>query len=537
MIRFAVDIQFMVLARLDPAMTAARLWPSLCLAIATFALLQGCASLPSLADRPVSSRLHDTADSRLGRVITPLAQAHPGLSGVVPLPSGRDAFATRVRLADAAERSLDVQYYLWQDDLSGTLLLNALRRAADRGVRVRLLLDDNHTGCLDETLAALEARPNFEVRLFNPFTVRRWRPLQYLLDFARLNRRMHNKSFTADNQATVIGGRNVGDEYFGADQDLLFVDLDVLAVGQVVDDVSQDFDRYWASGSSYPARRILPPISVALADAFAAADAVEHQPAATAYMQAAADSPFMRSLLARRLEFDWTRVHLVSDDPAKGLGLASGEEQLWSRLKRVMKKPTRDIKLVSPYFVPGAEGVNFFGSMAASGVTVAVLTNSLEATDVAAVHAGYGKRRKALLGAGVKLFEMKRTASAPQVRQAHSSVGGSGSSASSLHAKTFSIDGSRIFIGSFNFDPRSARLNTEMGFVIDSPALAKSISGIFASNMPSMAYEVRLAPDGTLRWLEQVGPEQIVHDDEPGTTFWNRLGVSLMSLLPIEWLL
>ena len=511
------------------------LWAS---AILGLALLQGCTALPSLADRTASMRLQNTADSTLGRSVAPLAQAHPGLSGVFPLLGGRDAFAARIRLADVAERSLDVQYYLWERDLSGTLLLDALLRAADRGVRVRLLLDDNNTSGFDETLAALDARPNFEVRLFNPFTVRRWRPLEFLFDFGRLNRRMHNKSFTADNQVTVIGGRNVGDEYFDAGQDVLFVDLDVLAVGQVVDDVSHDFDRYWASGSSYPAGRLLPPTTpAAIATVAAAVATIQDQPAAAAYMQAVAESPFMRSLLAHNLAFDWTEVHLVSDDPAKGLGLASRDELLWSRLKTVIKRPTRDMTLVSPYFVPGAEGVQFFASMARNGVRVTVLTNSLEATDVPVVHAGYAKRRKPLLAAGVRLFEMKRTALVPPRGQWRPALTGSGSSAASLHAKTFSIDGSRIFIGSFNFDPRSARLNTEMGFVIDSPLLARSIAGTIEQHLPARAYEVGLAADGTLSWVEHQGSERIVYDDEPGTTFWKRLGVSLMSMLPIEWLL
>ena len=499
-------------------------------AIATLALSQGCTFLPPLDGRTISTRLQNTAESRLGRSIAPLAEAHRGLTGVVPLLSGRDAFAARVRLADVAERSLDVQYYIWHDDLSGTLLLDALRRAAERGVRVRLLLDDNNTSDLDETLAALDAEPTFAVR--------QWGPLGYLFDFARLNRRMHNKSFTADNQATVIGGRNVGDEYFAAGQDVLFVDLDVLAIGPIVDEVSRDFDRYWASGSSYPVGRILPPVSLDIIAKLAVAAAnVQQEPAAVAYTQAIEESPFMRSLLARSLAFDWTQVNLVSDDPAKGLGVASSDELLWSRLKRVMKKPARDMELVSPYFVPGEEGVQFFASMARSNVQVAVLTNSLEATDVAAVHAGYAKRRKPLLEAGVRLFEMKRTASFQPPAQERESHGSGGSSSSSLHAKTFSIDSSRIFIGSFNFDPRSARLNTEMGFVIDSPALARSIADTFAQNLPANAYEVRLAPDGTLRWVEHGGNEEIVHDTEPGTTFWKRLGVSLMSMLPIEWLL
>ena len=515
-------------------------------AIMVVGWLQGCAPLPPLNSRVPSVSIRDTADTRLGRAILPLVQAHPERSGVVPLLSGRDAFAARMRLADAAERSLDVRYYIWHKDLTGTLLLDALRRAADRGVRVRLLLDDNGTSDLDDSLAALDAHPKIEVRLFNPFRNRNWRPLGYLFDFARLNRRMHNKSFTADNQATVIGGRNVGDEYFGAGNDFLFVDLDVLAIGPVVDDVSSDFDRYWASASSFPVRDVLPPIGQQAVSALAAAAAaVAQEPAALSYMQALAESPFVQSLLAHTLDFDWAQVSMVSDDPAKGLGVAPDDELLWARLKRVMKRPEHDMKLVSAYFVPGAEGVAFFSAMAASGVKVAVLTNSLEATDVAAVHAGYAKRRKALLEAGVRLFELKRIWDAtmpmpvpvqkPVERRAPPST--VGSSGSSLHAKTFSLDGSRIFIGSFNFDPRSARLNTEMGFVIESPALAQSVVQSFARNMPQRAYEVLLTRDGSLNWIEHDGDKEIVHVEEPGTGFWKRLGVSLLSKLPIEWLL
>jgi putative cardiolipin synthase len=211
--------------------------------------LQGCAHLPSLENRSVSTALQDTADTRLGKSVLPLTRAHPGKSGVFALPNGRNAFAARVLLANAAERTLDVQYYIWHKDMSGTLLFEVLHRAADRGVRVRLLLDDFNTEGLETILAALNAHPNIEVRLFNPFAHRQWRFLDFVSDFSRVNRRMHNKSFTADNQVTIIGGRNVGDEYFGAGQENLFVDLDVMAIGPVVKDVSREFDRYWNSAS------------------------------------------------------------------------------------------------------------------------------------------------------------------------------------------------------------------------------------------------------------------------------------------------
>jgi putative cardiolipin synthase len=476
----------------------------------------------------------DTLDTRLGRSIAPLVQAHSGLSGVFALPDGRDAFATRVLLADAAERTLDARYYIWHNDLSGGLLFGALRRAADRGVHVRLLLDDNDTAGLDPLLAALDAHPNVEVRLFNPFKVRHWRVLGCLTDFPRLNRRMHNKSFTADNQATIIGGRNVGDEYFDAGKSVSFADLDVLAVGPVVGEVTRDFDRYWASRSACAADRVLPPIdAVSSARLEAAASQVERDPPTREYTQALASSPFVRKLVAGQLPLEWAVTRMVSDDPRKGVGGAPDDALLWSRLKRILGVPTQELQLVSPYFVPGRTGVQFLTTLARRGVKTTVLTNSLEATDVPAVHAGYARRRKPLLKAGVRLFEMKRAFSNPPVK----ARGPVGSSNSSLHAKTFSVDRSRVFIGSFNFDPRSARLNTEMGFVIDSPALAQAMADRLARDLPSRAYEVRLSESGALQWLEQRDGREIVHDEEPGTSIWRRAAVSALSVLPIEWLL
>jgi putative cardiolipin synthase len=498
------------------------------------AITLGCTSLPDLDGRTRSVTVRATADTRLGRVVDSLVDAHATESGIVPLADGRDAFAARALLAGAADRTLDIQYYIWHADMSGMLLFDAVRQAADRGVRVRLLLDDNTTAGMDAILAALDSHPNIEVRLFNPFVYRRWRYLNYLTDFSRLNRRMHNKSFTADNQVTIIGGRNVGDEYFGAGQGPLFVDLDVMAIGPVVNDVSTDFDRYWASTSSYPAGSVLAPASPKdLAGVTDHVQHVERDPAAAAYVQALARQPFVRDLLSRTLSFEWAATKMVSDDPTKGLGRAANGGLLTDRLRQAIGAPTSELELVSPYFVPGSEGVDAFAAMAGRGVKVTILTNSLEATDVAAVHAGYAKRRKPLLDAGVKLFEMKRAASGVATHDRALT----GSSASSLHAKTFSVDRMRVFVGSFNFDPRSEHLNTEMGFVIDSPELARRIADIFATGVPERSYEVRLSPSRELQWVERSGSGEVVHDVEPGTTVWQRAMVSLMSILPIEWLL
>jgi cardiolipin synthase C len=473
-------------------------------------------------------------DTRLGRACVPLHEARPGHSGVFALSDPREAFAARALLADAAERTLDVQYYIWRADMSGTLLAEALRRAADRGVRVRLLLDDNNTASLDTVLSAFDQHPNIEIRLFNPFRMRRWRLLSYLVDFARLNRRMHNKSFTVDGQATIIGGRNVGDEYFGAGHDFGFIDLDVLAIGPVVADVARDFERYWTSASSLPVASVLPTASPeALAEVAVAAARVERDPAATAYLTALGTSSFVEELLVGALPFEWATVHMVSDDPAKGLGRAREDQLLWTRLRQVVGTPSRALQLVSPYFVPGTTGVRELAEFARQGVAVSVLTNALEATDVAAVHAGYAKRRKALLEAGVALFELRRSGGAPSAR----GRGIAGSSASSLHAKTFAIDGARLFVGSFNFDPRSQRLNTELGFVIDSPAMAQFLADAFATSIPAQSYKVGVSEDGRLQWEQRRGEDTIVFAAEPGAGLWKRMMVAALSLLPIEWLL
>ena len=508
--------------------------------------------LPPLEPRGASRMLLDTRDTPLGRGAAAAARAHPALTGVHPLNDGRAAFAARTLLARAATRSLDVQYYIWKGDLSGSLLLNELRTAADRGVRVRMLLDDNGIDGLDARLAALDRHPSVEVRLYNPFVVRSPKMIGYLVDFARLNRRMHNKSFTADNQVTIIGGRNVGDEYFGAQDEGLFADLDVMAIGPAVTDVSGQFDRYWSSASAYPATRILPEVAPErIEEIGTAAASAAREPAARAYLDAVRSLPFVDQVQAGTLAYVWAPVRLVSDDPGKTLGRAGPNGLLTDKLAEILGTPQREVDLVSGYFVPTQAGVDAFVGLARSGVTVNILTNAFETTDVAVVHAGYAGHRKALLRAGVRLFEMRELAGEIADRSGANVMGsGSGSgrgiggpgsvirsSASTLHAKTFSIDGKRMFVGSFNFDPRSMHLNTELGFVIDSPTLASTLPARFADGIPRRAYEVRLTPEDQLVWIERDGSYVVRHSVEPSTTVTSRLLVTVLSYLPIEWLL
>jgi putative cardiolipin synthase len=504
--------------------------------VAALAGIRASHPLPSLEGRSVSTAFSPAAsDSQLARSVAPLVAAHPGDAGIHLLPNPRDAFAVRMLLAQTAETSLDIQYYIWRGDLTGTLLFEALHAAADRGVRVRLLLDDNNTAGLDTQIAALDSHPNIEVRLFNPFVIRSPRSIGFLTDFFRLNRRMHNKSFTADNQVTVIGGRNIGDEYFDAAADgSLFADLDLLAIGPVVQELSSDFDRYWASGSAFPAGRVVPAVAPRMLEELETTAArLEGDPAAAAYVSAIRASQVVREVLDGTLSLEWSPTRMVSDDPAKGLGAVPREALVREQLREIIGDPVDTLDIVSPYFVPTAAGVASFVDLADRGVRIRIVVNSLASTDVDAVHSGYAKRRKSLLAAGISLYEMALLP--PHAETPRS--GPLGSSASSLHAKTFSVDGARVFVGSFNFDPRSANLNTELGFVIESATLARRIADVLNVSVPTAAYQVQLADTGELYWTERVDGELVRHDVEPGTTAWQRAVVFLLSLLPLEPLL
>lgn len=510
-------------------------------------MLRFLSPLPAIEPRRYSNAIGGSNEGPLARGARQLAAAHPGLSGIHMLNDGRSGFAARMTLAKSAAHTLDVQYYIWKGDLSGSLLLNELRAAAARGVRVRLLLDDNGISGLDEPLAALDQAPNIEVRIYNPFTIRKPKLLGYLADFPRLNRRMHNKSFTADGVATVIGGRNVGDEYFGARDGGLFADLDLLTIGPAAADVERQFDTYWNSASAYPAERILPrvpPERIAAIDA--AARAAARNPRSQAYLQAVAQLPIVEQLKSATLAFEWASVAMVSDDPCKTLGRAKECQTLWGKLTQALGMPRHSLDLVSGYFVPTAAGVAALGTLAREGKDVRVLTNAFETTDVGIVHSGYASRRKALLKAGVKLFEMRVSDAMPRTRMLGSGSGSGGStgsgpvlrsSASMLHAKTFAIDGQRIFVGSFNFDPRSMHLNTELGFLIDSSALASQMNRAFAEQILARSYQVVLTPAGSLQWVEHEGARIVRRDVEPGTTWYTRAATWLLSRLPIEWLL
>ncbi|HHX33873.1 MAG TPA: phospholipase D family protein [Gammaproteobacteria bacterium] len=507
--------------------------------IALSLFMTGCQSLPSLDGRTQSFAYskEEVAETYFAKALLPVEQLHgEGKSGIYPLIEADEAFAARMVLAKYAQRSLDVQYYIWRRDMTGTMLFEALHEAADRGVRVRLLLDDNNTNGSDPILLGLNGHENIEVRLFNPFMLRKPRWWGFLTDFSRLNRRMHNKSFIADNSLSIIGGRNIGDEYFGATDDVLFADLDILSAGAAVQDVSNDFDKYWHSQSSYPLDRVVSANNaMTLIELRERANQIHDSEGAQQYVESLRESQFITQLEQRKIDFEWLQVRMVSDDPRKGLGLAEKETLLIHQFQDIIGDPTVDVELVSPYFVPTAAGAEAFAWLVRKGVEVKVLTNSLSATDVAAVHAGYAKRRKALLKSGVILYEMQRHPT--QVKRMKRKKRFLGSSGSSLHAKTFSVDRKHVFIGSFNFDPRSANLNTELGFVIDSQRLAQRINQAFYDEIPAHAYQVRLSDSGRIYWTEQRDVGVRTYTSEPNSSVWRRVTTHLLSWLPIEGLL
>jgi putative cardiolipin synthase len=495
------------------------------------ALVTGCASLPPLNDRPATYALQPSADSPIGRTVLPQAQEHPGLTGVLPISDGRIAFGVRASLVRSAARSIDIQTFIWHPDSTGTLLFEEVLRAAERGVHVRLLLDDLNTAGTDPTLVLLAANPNLELRLYNPFVTRGSRGVGYLGDFTRLNHRMHNKSFTIDNAVSVVGGRNIADEYFEIGEEGL-VDLDVVTIGDAVKLVSAEFDLFWNSASAYPARMIIADVTPEPREALAQrARALAEHPQSAKYAEAIANTELVKDVLAGTVRPEWTTAHLVNDDPAKTLSTVDQKELLLlPKLQAAFGQPVKSLDLISPYFVPGEAGTEALSALAKRGVRVRVLTNSLASTDVKSVQSGYVKHREALLRAGVQLLELKPDAGSIERRAKEIGHG----SKAGLHAKTYTVDGRAIFVGSFNLDPRSTKLNTEMGLVIDSTRMAGQLSSAVDKAYPDIAYRVSIGPDGKLAWEDGTGK---VYDTDPDSGWFERMLVRIGSWLPIDWML
>ena len=499
------------------------------MAVASATALYSYGRFAEAARGPASHALPTAADATaLDRAVAPLLRAHPGRSGMALLADNLDAFTVRAASARAAGRSLDLQYYIWNHDFTGNLLGYEVLRAADRGVRVRLLLDDMTAHGKDSHLAALDAHPNIEVRLFNPSRSRAGvlgRASEMLLRPVAMNRRMHNKAWIADGRVAVVGGRNVGDEYFDAAAQTNFLDLDAVLVGPAVGQTSVIFDDFWNSASVIPLAALSGAEEGALVRLRAHGDAGNRSTRAADYVARLRSSPGLPALVGGNALHWLDEVGVYSDPAAKGQG--EGKAQwLVHRLGRAMGLAKRELRVISPYFVPGDEGTRWLVGKRAQGVDVSVLTNSLAANDVMAVHGGYAPYRVPLLEGGVTLYELM-----PHGRQDSSLFGSSGAS---LHTKAFAVDAERGFIGSFNLDPRSVNLNTEMGILFrDRAATAALLRSYEAKIAPDKSYRVRLL-DGELRWDDASVAPPRTWDREPEASAWRRWTARAVGWLPIE---
>ncbi len=470
------------------------------------------------------------SDTEIDACLGPVAERHPGLSGLQLSAESLDAFAIRASSARAAGRSLDLMYYYWKEDLTGTLLAGEVLAAADRGVRVRMLLDDINLRGRDTNYLSLSAHENIEVRVFNPSWNRvgaLQRGFELIIRAFSSTRRMHNKAWLADGRFAVVGGRNIGDAYFDAASKFNFRDLDLCAIGPVVQQTEAVFDEFWNSACAHPLSSLRFLVTGNLDALRKAIVAVTNSAQAKPFLDRLGEATFSNKMLDTGSKFHWCGTASVIFDPP---GKSDGNEKerwLYKPLFALALSARSRLDMMSPYFIPGPLGVTNLTKLVADGVSVTVLTNSLAATDVAAVHGGYSKYRKALLEGGVGLYELR-----PKARRRSISLFGSRNA--SLHTKAFTVDGRAGFVGSFNFDPRSISLNTEMGIVFESEGLAKEIEAQFTALLaPEASWKVLIDEDG-LGWRDGAGTEAKILRHEPVASLRRRFVARLVSWLPVE---
>jgi putative cardiolipin synthase len=495
-------------------------------------VLAGCSSLQPRPELPEQSAVPAASGTVLDELIGKAEAANPGKSGFRLLREGPEAFVIRSRSALLAGRSLDVQTYIWHVDDTGAYLVKRVLEAADRGVRVRLLVDDMDARSKNYAFAALAAHPSIEVRMFNPFGSRTGSlrfAFEALGSFSRINRRMHNKTWIVDNRIAIVGGRNLGDEYFGASDEVNFVDLDFAMVGPVVRDASASFDRYWNSPAAYP-MRLLDPAAVsseALAQLRLAVADLVPKAATHPFAQEIRDNDAIQRLIAGDWPMHWTADYrFVADDPAKALGKQHGlgGSKVLESMAPELQGAKRQITIISPYFVPGKLGTDGLVGHVERGVEVRVLTNSLAANDVAMVYGGYSQSRPDLLRGGVQLWELKPLQGSGTQQSLF------GSSGASLHTKALATDSSRVFVGSYNLDPRSTSLNCEQGVFVAEPMLAQQLESLFAHESgTARAWSVTLV-DGKLLWSDGLD----TFDDSPMATGGQKFQAWIAKVLPID---
>ena len=489
--------------------------------------VSACVGLPQHVAKSRSEALPNPESTALGRLLAS-EESNKNLSGIHLLASGDEALADLIALADHAERTLDIQYYIFQQDDSARTLLRHVRRAADRGVRVRLLVDDLNTAGEDRRFMHLGEHANIEMRVFNPFPGGRFatwtRFLASATDIRRINHRMHNKLIVADNSLAITGGRNIGDQYFTRDQRSNFIDLDVVAAGAIVPQLSQSFDAFWNSKYAYPIASLASPVS-AEPDAAPVTESVT--PAGANWLQHELDSG--------KVQLTWVAATVLADGPAKIASETSPNEEVTiaDDITILMRSANQELIVISPYFVPGKEGVALIATLVARGVHVRILTNSLASTDSPLVDTGYSRYRVQLLKLGVELSEVR-----PKLGQKRARFHPFRSSNASLHAKAVVIDQKTVFIGSLNMDARSAHTNSELGLVMRSTELAHQVTGLLDDLSADGSYKLQLVDHSNrVEWTSgEPGAEQAWFTD-PETTRLQRFTLKILAPFAPEELL
>ena len=511
-------------------------------------MLSGCSTLPLKNDSAlampafISPTTEQTIQpAALQRQFAPAVKAHPNLTGFHVLFDPNDALISRLQLIEHAQRTIDLQYYIWANDQVGALALEAVLRAAERGVKVRLLIDDNNSKELQSTYRAMAEHPNIQIKMFNPYRFRTFRALDILLNFNRITRRMHNKTFTIDHQVSLIGGRNMSNQYYNVGDNFQFSDMDVLLVGQAVTDITQSFDEYWQHDYAYPIQQLVPStkrlsydgMRKQLADNWTKS---QIEPFLQNYQGARAFNNWFN----KNLSLEWVNARVVQDSADKIRKETPKEQNLNFQLDYVMRDPKLYVDLVSAYFVPDQNNVNTLKDLVKKGVQIRVVTNSFKANDVPIVHAFYAKHREQLLQSGVQLYEFQPILPLTLTKKARVQLFGKSKfdrnhfGKSSLHAKYLVNDNAQVFIGSFNFDQRSAYLNTEIGVVLNSPHLARVIHSNMDNDLLNYAYKVELDDQHHLVWKKQLNQHIITLKNEPHITWWQKLFLKFVSHLPLD---
>ncbi|WP_413559050.1 phospholipase D family protein [Bdellovibrio sp. HCB209] len=498
--------------------------------IAISMIVISCATLPKDVQRTPSTSLPPDPNTSLSKYIKSKLQGHHDQSGFHPLFSGEDAFVARIASIRTAEKSLDLQYYIWNNDMTGNLMLHEVLLAADRGVRVRVLLDDLNSGKFEKQLRVLASHPQIEIRMANPFASRGWK----IFEIGRLkevNRRMHNKVIIADSEVGIVGGRNIGDEYFSASNEMNFGDLDLWTIGPVVPSLSKEFDLYWNSEFAYPIESLVKknPAPEDLTKIRTLLSEAAQKALGTPYTRGLKDSQLVNDFAKGSIKTFWGEGRVVYDTPEKLRQPANEQDDnLHVQLRPYLEKSTKEIFMVSPYFVPLDGGVKYLTGKVSSGIRIVILTNSLASSDVSGVFGGYKGYRKKLIRGGVELYEL-RPKIQPDKKKAKRTWGSSGSHAG-LHGKTMLFDERMIFVGSMNLDPRSAYLNSEMGVVVDSEEMAKDFTHRLKDDLNEVAFHLTLDEKDNLVWTTFNSGHKKTFTSEPETSWWQRVKVSIMSV-------